>query len=72
LTTNITVHIRYSQPRPEDVKDREYDSIGHVDIDLLKELLPNKDIGFYICGLLKIDDFRGHIIPLPLNFAIFA
>ena len=69
---NITVHIRYSQPRPEDVKDREYDSFGHVDIDLLKELLPNKDIGFYLCGLLKIDNFRGHIISLPLNFAIFA
>ena len=47
---NISVHIRYSQPRPEDVKGREYDSIGHVDIDLLKELLPNKDMDFYLCG----------------------
>jgi ferredoxin-NADP reductase/MOSC domain-containing protein YiiM len=47
---NITVHIRYSQPRPEDVKGREYDSTGHVDVDLLKELLPNKDMDFYLCG----------------------
>ncbi len=47
---NITVHIRYSQPRPEDVKGRDYDSIGHVNLDLLKELLPNKDKDFYLCG----------------------
>jgi ferredoxin-NADP reductase len=47
---NITVHIRYSQPRPEDVEGREYDSIGHVDMDLLKSLLPGKDMDFYLCG----------------------
>jgi ferredoxin-NADP reductase len=47
---NITVHIRYSQPRPEDIKGREYDSTGHVDVDLLKELLPNNDMDFYLCG----------------------
>ncbi len=47
---NITVHIRYSQPQPEDVKGRAYDSTGHVDVDLLKELLPNKDMDFYLCG----------------------
>jgi ferredoxin len=47
---NITVHIRYSQPRPEDVKGRDYDSIGHVNVDLLKELLQNKDMDFYLCG----------------------
>ena len=47
---NITVHIRYSQPRPEDVRGREYDSAGHVDIDLLKELLPHKEMDFYLCG----------------------
>jgi ferredoxin len=47
---NITVHIRYSQPRPEDVKGREYDSIGYVDGDLLKTLLPGKDMDFYLCG----------------------
>ena len=47
---NVTVHIRYSRPRPEDLKGREYDSTGHVTIDLLKKLLPNKDMGFYLCG----------------------
>ena len=47
---NINVHIRYSKPRSEDVKGRDYDSTGHLSVDLLKELLPNKDMDFYLCG----------------------
>jgi ferredoxin len=46
----VTVHIRYSQPRPEDLKGRDYDSTGHVDIALLKELLPARDMDYFICG----------------------
>ena len=47
---NITVHIRYSRPRPEDIQGRDYDSIGHVTVDLLKEFLPDNDMDFYLCG----------------------
>jgi ferredoxin-NADP reductase/MOSC domain-containing protein YiiM len=47
---NITVHIRYSQPRSEDLKGRDYDSTGHVDLDLLKKLLPGRDMDYFICG----------------------
>ncbi|MEE9168527.1 MAG: MOSC domain-containing protein [bacterium] len=47
---NVTVHIRYSRPRPDDLKGRDYDSTGHVNVDLLKKLLPTKDIDFYLCG----------------------
>jgi ferredoxin-NADP reductase/MOSC domain-containing protein YiiM len=47
---NITVHICYSQPQPEDVQGRDYDSIGHVTVQLLKELLPHNDMEFYLCG----------------------
>jgi ferredoxin-NADP reductase/MOSC domain-containing protein YiiM len=47
---NVTMHIRYSQPRPEDLKGRDYDSTGHVNVDLLKNLLPNKDMDFFLCG----------------------
>jgi ferredoxin-NADP reductase/MOSC domain-containing protein YiiM len=49
---NITVHIRYSRPRPEDIQGRDYDSIGHVTVHLLKELLPDNDMDFYLCGPL--------------------
>jgi MOSC domain-containing protein YiiM/ferredoxin-NADP reductase len=47
---NITVHVRYSRPRPEDVRGRDYDSSGHVNVELLKNLLPNNDMDFYLCG----------------------
>jgi ferredoxin-NADP reductase len=47
---NVTGHICYSQPRPEDVKHRDYDGAGHVTVDLLKELLPDRDVDFYLCG----------------------
>ena len=47
---NITVHVRYSRPRPEDLQGRDYDSTGHVTVELLKELLPDNDMDFYLCG----------------------
>lgn len=47
---NIRVHIRYSKPLPADIKGRDYDDKGHVDIELLKRLLPGNDFDFYLCG----------------------
>jgi ferredoxin-NADP reductase/MOSC domain-containing protein YiiM/predicted pyridoxine 5'-phosphate oxidase superfamily flavin-nucleotide-binding protein len=47
---NIIVHIRYSQPTPDDVAGRDYDSEGHIDLELLKQLLPFGDYEFYLCG----------------------
>ncbi len=46
----VTVHIRYSRPDSGDVEGRDYDSEGHIDIDLLKQLLPFDDYEFYLCG----------------------
>jgi ferredoxin-NADP reductase/MOSC domain-containing protein YiiM len=47
---NVNVHIRYSKPLPEDVEGTDFDDIGHVDIELLKKLLPDKEFDFYLCG----------------------
>ena len=47
---NIHVHIRYSDPDPDDVAGRDYDSPGRVDIPLLKQLLSFDDYDFYLCG----------------------
>jgi ferredoxin-NADP reductase len=47
---NLNVHIRYSKSLPEDIKGTDYDDVGHVDTGLLKELLPNKEFDFYLCG----------------------
>ena len=48
--SNVRIHIRYSRPLSEDRVRRDYDDEGHVDIDLVKRLLPGKDLDFYLCG----------------------
>ena len=48
--SNVQVHIRYSRPLFEDTVGRDYDDEGHVDIELVKRLLPSKDFDFYLCG----------------------
>ena len=47
---NVRVHIRYSQPREEDVQGRDYETRGHVDVELLQAILPERDFDFYLCG----------------------
>jgi ferredoxin-NADP reductase/MOSC domain-containing protein YiiM len=47
---NVQAHICYSQPRPEDVQGLDYDSPGQVTVELLKQLLPDRDMDFYLCG----------------------
>ena len=46
----LNVHVRYSQPSEDDIEGENYDSTGHVDIDLVKSLLPLDDYEFYMCG----------------------
>lgn len=46
----LSVHVRYSEPLDSDVKGKDYDSVGHVDIELLKSLLPFDDYEFFLCG----------------------
>ena len=47
---NIRLHVCYSRPDPEDVLGRDYDSAGHLSIDLVQRLLPSADFDFYLCG----------------------
>lgn len=69
----LTVHFRYSQPLDSEVQGTDYDSVGHVDMPLLKSLLRFDDYEFYLCGppafmeslyaglkSLKINDERIH------------
>ena len=46
----LRAHVRYSRPLDSDIEGKDYDSIGHVDIDLLKSLLSLDDYEFYLCG----------------------
>ncbi len=47
---NLTAHICFSNPSGTDLLGKTHDSDGHVDIDLLKSLLPLDDYDFYLCG----------------------
>lgn len=47
---NVNAHIRYSDPSADDIEVCNYDSTGHVDIALLKQVLPFDDYEFYLCG----------------------
>ena len=47
---SLTVHIRYSRPAAGDQLGVTHHSEGHVDIALLKEILPFDDYDFYLCG----------------------
>lgn len=47
---NVTAHVRYSRPNESDRLGGTHDSEGHVDVDLLKAVLPFDDYDFYLCG----------------------
>lgn len=47
---NFHLRVCYSRPRPEDAQGRDYDHVGHVDIALLRGMLPLLPFHFYLCG----------------------
>jgi ferredoxin-NADP reductase len=47
---NIHLHVCYSRPASNEVKDRDYQHDGRVSIELLKELLPSNNFEYYLCG----------------------
>jgi ferredoxin-NADP reductase/predicted pyridoxine 5'-phosphate oxidase superfamily flavin-nucleotide-binding protein len=46
----LRTHIRYSQPLASDRVGKTHDSVGTVDVELLKAILPFDDYEFYLCG----------------------
>ncbi len=47
---NVTTHIVYTEPGPDDVEGRDYDAAGFITIPMLESLLPGPDCDFYLCG----------------------
>ena len=47
---SIRVDITYSRPMPGDLRGRDYDNKGHIDIARLREVLPSNNFRFYVCG----------------------
>lgn len=47
---NFHLKVVYSAPRAEDRVGRDYDYEGHIDVDLLRRVLPSNNYGYYLCG----------------------
>lgn len=47
---NFHLNVAYSRPGPDDVQGRDFQNIGHVDIELLQRTLPHGRHQFYVCG----------------------
>jgi ferredoxin-NADP reductase len=47
---NVHLHVRYSRPERDDIEGQDHARIGHVTVDVLKELLPPAAYDFYLCG----------------------
>ncbi len=43
-------HVRYSQPRPEDRRNVDFDAAGHLDMAVLRQLEVPRVADFYLCG----------------------
>ncbi len=75
---NIHVHIRYSRPGPADEAGRDFDSTGHVDMDLLRQLLPGPTPQFYLCGATPFMKslYQGltdwGVDPFQINYEFFG
>lgn len=46
----LRLTIAYSRPEQDSVLGRDYRHKGHIDVDLLRSVLPYGDAQFYICG----------------------
>ena len=47
---SLRLHVVYSRPEPEDLLGRDYQHLGHVEVDLLRRTLPHGRHQFYVCG----------------------
>lgn len=47
---SLHLHVAYSQPLETDELGRTHQSVGRINIDLLKRLLVIEDYEFYLCG----------------------
>lgn len=50
LQPQLRLHVRYSQPAQGDTLGASHDSVGRINADLLRSLLPLDDYDVYLCG----------------------
>lgn len=50
VNPHLRIHVRYSDPLPEDRRNKSHDSEGIIDETLLDELVGDMDAEYYFCG----------------------
>lgn len=47
---NIRVHMHHSRPADDEIAGIDYDAIGRIELNFLKNHLPDYDADYYLCG----------------------
>jgi hypothetical protein len=47
---NLRLHVSYSKPRPSDVLYRDFNHLGRITIERVRQVLPSSNYRFYVCG----------------------
>jgi ferredoxin-NADP reductase len=47
---NLRLHISYSAPRPSDVLYRDFNHLGRLTMERVRQVLPSSNYQFYVCG----------------------
>ncbi len=47
---NIRLHVSYSAPRKTDVLHRDYNQLGRITLERVRQVLPSNNYRFYVCG----------------------
>jgi ferredoxin len=47
---NIRLYMLYDEPWPHDQQGLDFDRVGRIDTDLLRQLLPSLQMEYYVCG----------------------
>jgi nitric oxide dioxygenase len=53
LSATVTLHTYYSQPESTDQQGEDYDTAGHLSLEHLQNILPDRDREFYFTGPVK-------------------
>jgi ferredoxin-NADP reductase/MOSC domain-containing protein YiiM/ferredoxin len=64
----VHAHVWYSRPEPDDVKGRDFDSVGRLTSSELAELDPPRDAEAYLCGPAPfMDDISAGLAAMGID-----
>ena len=61
------LNVVYSRPGPNDLPGRDFQHVGHVDVELLRRTLPHGRHQFYVCGPPPMME---SLIPAIVNWGV--